>query len=97
MKIKLLGRRCLVKEEESGEIKNDLLIPDGDSLPLKKGQIVQVNDEISLYNDTKTPMRFQIDDSVMYASFAGYVITINNEIFKLLNEDDIICKVINEK
>lgn len=99
--MKVLGARCIVKEEKlTDKTSSGIIIPGRDKLQTNRGTVIAVGNGAILENGTKVPMEVKVGDKIVYASFAGTpVATSSNEddIFIVLNERDILCVLEGEK
>lgn len=92
--IKVLGARCIVKEDKLEEkTSSGLIIPGRDKVPTNRGVIVGVGDGAMLDDGTKVPMPVKEGDTVVYANFAGSPIEVDGVVYIILNERDILCVV----
>lgn len=99
--MKVLGARCLVKEEKLQEkTSTGIIIPGRDKVQTNRGTVIAVGTGAILENGTKVPMEVEVGARVVYASFAGTPVASgskNDEVFIVLNERDILCVLEDEE
>lgn len=92
--MKVLGARCIVKEEKLTEkTTGGIFIPGRDKLQTNRGVVISVGDGAILENGMKVPMEVKIGDKIVYASFAGTPIATDgkeDDVFIVLNERDVL-------
>ncbi|MFA5645747.1 MAG: co-chaperone GroES [Candidatus Ratteibacteria bacterium] len=94
MKIRPLGDRVVVKPLEAEEkSKGGIIIPDTAKEKPQEGKIVaagkgKVNDDGKI-----SPLEVKVGDKVLYGKYAGTEVTVNNEEYMILREDDILAVI----
>lgn len=91
--IKVLGARCVVKEEKREEktLSGIVLTTSSAQEPTYKGEVIAVGDGAILSDGTKVPMQVNVGDIVVYAPFCGSPIEDKDQTYIILNERDILC------
>jgi chaperonin GroES len=94
LKIRPLGDRVVVKPLEAEEkSKGGIIIPDTAKEKPQEGKIVaagkgKVNDDGKI-----SPLEVKVGDKVLYGKYAGTEVTVNNEEYMILREDDILAVI----
>ncbi len=90
-KIQPLGDRVLVKQvEEKEQIKGGIIIPDAAKEKSQEAEVVAVGSG-KLDNDGKRiPFEVKVGDRVLISKYGGTEVTLGDEKFVLLREDDIV-------
>lgn len=93
MKVKVLGARCIVKEikNEDDKTVHGIILPGKSNEPTYTGVVVSVGDGAILDNGTRIPMRVKEGDKVIYTTFSGSPINVDDTDYLVLNERDILC------
>jgi chaperonin GroES len=96
-KIRINGSRILVKEEKLSETTTSgIIMPGRDKQQTNKGKVLVVGDGAMLENGTKVPVAVEVGETVIYSSFSGSPIKVNDsdeDTYLILNERDILCIV----
>ena len=94
MNLKVVGARCIIKEQKPEEkTKGGIILSAKTVEPTYTGVVLAIGDGAYLENGTIKPMTVKQGDTVMYAKFAGTPIKYNNDEYIVLNERDILCIV----
>jgi len=90
-KIKPLGNRIVVKRIEAEEkTAGGIVLPDTAKEKPKQGEVVAVG-EGSRTEDGKTiPTQVKKGDRVVFSSYAGTEVTLGDEEFLIMKEDDVL-------
>lgn len=92
--LRVYGARAIVKEEKnSNESKSGILLPGQDKEPTFRGEVISVGEGALLENGTLVPMKVKKGDKIIYTSWSGSPIDINGELYVIINERDILCKI----
>lgn len=95
MKIRPLGDKILVKRDEA-QTKTDsgIFLPESAKDKPKQGKVIAVGSGI-LNKDTGKYMPFTVKkgDSVIFSSYSGTEVKIDNEAHLIMTEDDILAVV----
>lgn len=91
--MKVLGARCIVKEIKRQDNKTSagIILPGAEKEPTYTGIVVGVGDGALLDNGMKVPMQVKEGDKVIYTTFSGSPVSVDDETFLILNERDILC------
>lgn len=90
-KFKVLGARCLVLEDKQEEtLKSGLIIPGRDKEPQYSGRVLRVGEGAMLDDGTLVQMRVSVGDRVVYQHFTGSPISLDGDIYVILNERDVL-------
>ena len=96
-KIRINGSRILVKEEKLSETTTSgIIMPGRDKQQTNKGKVLVVGNGAMLENGTKVPVAVEVGETVIYSSFSGSPIKVNDsdeDTYLILNERDILCIV----
>jgi chaperonin GroES len=91
MAFKPLGDRILVQRSEADEeIRGGLVIPDTAKEKPQEGKVVAVGDGKTLENGEKVQMAVKAGDLVLFGKYSGTEVTIDDEEFLILREDDVL-------
>lgn len=97
IKVRINGARVLVKEHKlSDETASGIVVPGREKQQTNKGTVLVVGDGSMLENGTKIPVAVNVGETVIYSSFSGSPIKVNqddNDTYLILNERDILCVV----
>jgi len=94
-KIKPLGDRVVVKPMEPEEkTKGGIILPDTAKEKPQEGKIVAVGKGRLGEEGKHIKMEVKVDDIVLYGKYAGTEITVDNETYMILREEDILGIVI---
>ena len=90
-KIQPLGDRVLVKQvEEKQQIKGGIIIPDAAKEKSQEATVVAVGTGKRTSDGKTIPFEVKVGDSVLISKYGGTEVTIGDEKFVLLREDDIV-------
>ena len=90
-KIQPLGDRVLVKQvEEKEQIKGGIIIPDAAKEKSQEATVVAVGTGKRTSDGKTIPFEVKVGDSVLISKYGGTEVTIGDEKFVLLREDDIV-------
>lgn len=90
-KIQPLGDRVLVKQvEEKEQIKGGIIIPDAAKEKSQEATVVAVGTGKRTSDGKTIPFEVKVGDSVLISKYGGTEVTIGDEKFILLREDDIV-------
>jgi chaperonin GroES len=86
-----LGDRILVKRLEAEEkLKSGIIIPDTAKEKPKQGKVIAVGNGKMLDNGTIRPLEVKTGDTVLFASYAGTDVKIDDEEYLIMREDDVL-------
>ncbi|MBN1916841.1 MAG: co-chaperone GroES [Verrucomicrobia bacterium] len=90
-KVKPLGGRVLVKRlEETERTKGGIIIPDSAKEKPKEGEIVALGTGKIDKEGKKVAFNVAVGDRVLFTSYAGTEVTVNDEEYLIMSEDDIL-------
>ena len=91
VKIVPLGDRVVVRRAEAEErTTGGIVLPDTARDKPQRGEVIAVGDGHVRKDGKKTPLTVKAGDKVIFSSYAGDDITINDEEYLLLRESDIL-------
>ena len=93
MKIQPLGERILVKRLDEETKKGGIIIPDSATEKPQEAKVIALGSGKLLENGKRQPFEVKVGDRVIIAKWGGSEITIKDEEFMLLKEDDILAKL----
>jgi chaperonin GroES len=90
-KVKPLGGRVLVKRlEETETTKGGIIIPDSAKEKPKEGQVVALGTGKLDKDGKKVAFNVKVGDRVLFTSYAGTDVTVDDEEFLIMSEEDIL-------
>ena len=90
-KIKPLGDRVVVKPMEPEEkTKGGIIIPDTAKEKPQEGKVVAVGKGRIDDEGKHIKMEVKVDDVVLYGKYVGTEVTVDNETYMILREEDIL-------
>ena len=90
-KIQPLGDRVLVKQaEEKEQIKGGIIIPDAAKEKSQEATVVAIGSGKLDSNGKRVPFEVKVGDSVLISKYGGTEVTVGDEKFVLVREDDIV-------
>jgi chaperonin GroES len=93
-KLRPLGDKVLVKRVEAeSKTKSGIVLPDTAKEKPKRGKILSVGDGRRLENGERAPFAVKKGDEVIFTSYAGTEVKIDNEELIIMSEDDILAVV----
>ena len=93
-KLRPLGDKILVKRVEAeSKTKSGIVLPDTAKEKPKRGKVIAVGDGRRLENGERAPFAVKKGDEVIFTSYAGTEIKIDNEEVLILSEDDVLAIV----
>ncbi|MCM8773829.1 MAG: co-chaperone GroES [Candidatus Omnitrophica bacterium] len=91
MKIKPLGDRVVIKpSEEKERTKGGIVLPDTAKEKPQEGEIVAVGEGKRSDDGKIIPLSVKVGDKVLYGKYSGTEITINDEDYLIVREDEIL-------
>ena len=91
MAIRSLGDRVLVKPTESKEkSKGGIVLPDTAREKLQEGRVIAVGKGKFSEEGKATPLEVKKGDKILYGKYSGTEITVDDEEYIILREDDIL-------
>lgn len=92
-KFKPLGNRLLVKRSEAEMTKGGILLPDSAQEKPKQGEVLSVGPGKMKDDGTVSEMEVKAGYQVLFGPFAGTEVSVDEEEFLILSEDDILAVV----
>jgi chaperonin GroES len=93
-KLRPLGDKVLVKRVEAeSKTKSGIVLPDTAKEKPKRGKILSVGDGRRLDNGERASFSVKKGDEVIFTSYAGTEVKIDNEELIIMSEDDILAVV----
>ena len=90
-KVKPLGGRVLVKRlKETETTKGGIIIPDSAKEKPKEGRVVALGTGKLDKDGKKIAFNVKVDDRVLFTSYAGTEITVDDEEYLIMSEEDIL-------
>ena len=90
-KVKPLGGRVLVKRlEETETSKGGIIIPDSAKEKPKEGKVVTLGTGKLDKDGKKVAFNIKAGDRVLFTSYAGTEITVDDQEYLIMSEDDIL-------
>lgn len=92
--IEPLGDRLIVRQSEAADKSaGGIILPKQAQEPPKEGTVVAVGPGRKLEDGTVIPIQIALDDHIVFASYAGEAVQVDEEEYVLLKEDDVLAKV----
>jgi chaperonin GroES len=90
-KVKPLGGRVLVKRlEETEKTKGGIIIPDSAKEKPKEGEIVALGTGKLDKDGKKVAFNVKVGDRVLFTSYAGTDVTVDDKDYLIMSEEDIL-------
>ncbi len=90
-KVKPLGGRLLVKRlEQTESTKGGIIIPDSAKEKPKEGKVVALGTGKLDKDGKKVAFNVKVGDRVLFTSYAGNEITVDDEEYLIMSEEDIL-------
>ncbi len=98
VKVRPLGDRILVTRlEEEEVIKGGIIIPDTAKEKPQRGQVVAVGLGRLDDDGKRIPLDVKAGDSILFGKYAGNEVTVGDEEYLIMREDDVLAIVEEEK
>jgi len=89
--IKPLGDKVIVQRSEAeATTAGGIVLPDSAKEKPKKGTVKAVGTGKLLDNGERAPMQVKVGDEVLFTTYGGTEVEVNNEEFVILDENDIL-------
>jgi chaperonin GroES len=93
-KLRPLGDKILVKRVEAEtKTKSGIVLPDSAKEKPRRGKILSVGEGKRLDNGERAPIPLKKGDEVIFASYAGTEIKVDNEELMIMSLDDVLAVV----
>lgn len=97
MKIKPLGDRILVKQLEPEEkSKGGIILPDTAKEKPKEGKVEAVGQGKMLDDGKIQPLSVKAGDHILFSSYAGTEVKIDEEEYLIMKEEDVLAIIANK-
>ncbi|MBI4712789.1 MAG: co-chaperone GroES [Planctomycetes bacterium] len=91
MKLKPLGDRVIVERLESaGKTKGGIVLPDNAKEKPKEGKVIAVGEGKLLDDGRRAKPSVSIGDKIVFSSFAGNEVKVDEKEYLIMSEDDIL-------
>ena len=91
MKTKPIGEKILIKRLESAKkTAGGIVLPDSAKEKPKEGTVIALGDGKLLDSGQRSKFQVKKGDNVVFSSYAGTEITIDDDEYLLMSEDDIL-------
>jgi len=92
MKIRPLHDRILVKRQEEKEMKKGgIIIPDSAKEKPQEGKVIAVGNGKVTDEGKKISLDFKTGDRILFGKYSGSEVTLDNEEYLILREEDVLC------
>lgn len=92
--IQPLGDRVVIRRDESDDITaGGIVLPDSAKDKPARGQIVSIGDGKLLNDGSRSEFQVKPGDRVLFSSYAGESLNIEDEELLLMREEDILCVI----
>jgi chaperonin GroES len=97
-KIRPLGDKILVERIEAEEkTKGGIILPDTAKEKPKEGRVVAVGEGRLLENGERVPFQVKVNDRIIFASYAGTEVKIDEKEYLIMSEEDVLAVIEKEK
>ncbi len=86
---KIMVQRLEAEDKSAGGI----ILPDNAKEKPKQGKVLSMGEGKLLENGTRASFQVKVGDRVLFTSYSGNEITVNNKEFLIMTEDDILAVV----
>lgn len=94
IKLEPLGDRVVLERDESEEkTAGGILLPDSAQDRPARGRVVSVGNGKLLDDGTRGALQVKVGDRVIFSSYAGESLKVNDEELLLMREDDILAVI----
>jgi chaperonin GroES len=94
VKLQPLGDRVVIKREESEEsTAGGILLPDSAKDKPARGQIISVGNGRLLDDGSRGELQVKVGDRVIFSSYGGETLNVDDEELLLMREDDILAVI----
>lgn len=93
-KLRPLGDKILVKRVEAEtKTKSGIVLPDSAKEKPKRGTVIAVGEGKRLDSGERAPFNVKKGDEIIFTSYAGTEIKLDNEELLIMSEDDVLAVV----
>lgn len=94
VRLQPLGERIVVRREESEErTAGGIVLPDSAKEKPARGVVVAVGDGRLLDDGSRSPSQLAAGDRVLFSSYAGETVEVDDEEYLLMREDDVLAVI----
>ena len=94
MKIVPLNEKIVVERLEADDrTAGGIILPDTAKEKPKQGKIISVGDGKLLDDGKRAAFQVKVGDKVLFSSYSGNEVTVDNKEFLLMTEDDVLAVV----
>ncbi|HJN07251.1 MAG: co-chaperone GroES [Pirellulaceae bacterium] len=94
VKLQPLGDRVVIKREESEETTaGGILLPDSAKDKPARGQVISVGNGRLLDDGSRGELQVKVGDRVIFSSYGGETLNVDDEELLLMREDDILAVI----
>ncbi len=94
VKLQPLGDRVVIKREESEETTaGGILLPDSAKDKPARGQVISVGNGRLLDDGSRGELQVKVGDRVIFSSYGGETLNLDDEELLLMREDDILAVI----
>ncbi|NIT36515.1 MAG: co-chaperone GroES [candidate division Zixibacteria bacterium] len=96
--VRPLGDRILVKRVEEEEVmKGGIIIPDTAKEKPQRGEVMAVGLGRLDEDGKRVPLDVKVGDSILFGKYAGNEVTIDDEEYLIMREEDVLAVVVEAK
>ncbi len=94
MKLKPIGEKIIVERVEPGnKTKGGIVLPDTAKEKPKEGKVIAIGEGKLLENGSRVAPSVKTGERIIFSSFAGSEVKIDNKEYLIMNEDDILAVI----
>ncbi len=94
VKLQPLGDRVVIKREESEETTTGgILLPDSAKDKPARGQVISIGNGRLLDDGSRGELQVKVGDRVIFSSYGGETLNLDDEELLLMREDDILAVI----
>lgn len=98
VKVRPLGDRILVKRLEEEEVmKGGIIIPDTAKEKPQRGEVIAVGLGRLDEEGKRVPLDVKVGDSILFGKYAGNEVTIDEDEYLIMREDDVLAIIEEDK
>jgi chaperonin GroES len=98
VKVRPLGDRILVKRLEEEEVmKGGIIIPDTAKEKPQRGEVIAVGLGRLDEEGKRIPLDVKVGDGILFGKYAGNEVTIDDDEYLIMREDDVLAIVEEDK
>lgn len=98
MNLKPLGDRLVIKPTEQDDVTSSgIFLPETAKEKPQQGKVIAAGPGARKENGDRIALDVQVDDTVLYAKYAGTTIKLDGQEYLILKETDVLAIVMNGK